>query len=64
MKTEAGGERLEFLRAARQFGEDADFDGAEEGFRGPESDARLQDVVGREVGWAVMGCSVSLKQRR
>ena len=41
-------EDLQGLRAARQLGEQAEFHGAEQGLRGPEGQAGLEDGVGGE----------------
>ena len=49
MEAEAGGEVVEVLRALRELGEEAHFDGAEESFGGPEGHAGLKDVV--RGGW-------------
>lgn len=50
MQAEAAGEGLKGLGALGEFGEDFHFDGAKKSFGGPESEAGLQDVIGRD-GW-------------
>ncbi len=55
MEAEAGAELGERTRLPGELGEDLHFDGAEEGFGGPEAEAYLQDVVGK---WLIHGGSV------
>jgi hypothetical protein len=56
MEAEAAGQGLECLGAASEFGEDLHFDGAEESFGGPEGEASLKDVIGRDGGRGDLRC--------
>src|ERR1044071_3742913 len=47
MKPEPARQGVMRLRSVGEFGEDTDLDGAEQGLRGPEGKAGLQDPLGR-----------------
>ena len=51
MQPEAPAEGVEALRAARQLGEHAHLDRAQQRLRGPERQARLQNPLGSQLIW-------------